>query len=196
MIGEPQTLPQSDSEQLKAMTKEWFWFFLLGIAMVALGMFAIGSAPFTTWAVARLFGIILIAAGIVQTVTSFWSPRWSGVFIYMLLGIMYIIVGWLVADSPVDAAGAFALLVAAFFIISGMFRIVASLHMRFANWGWSLLSGFVSLLLGIWIWTNWPCSTIVIGIFVGLELLFNGWAWVMFGMLLRSLGKQLTAEAP
>ena len=195
MNGEPKALLQSDSEQLQAMAKDWFWFLLLGIAMVVLGMFAISAAPFTTWAVARVFGIVLIAAGIVQTVTSFWSPKWSGVFIHMLLGILYLIVGWLISDSPVDAAGAFALLMAMFFIISGTFRIVASLHLRFANWGWSLLSGFVSLLLGISIWTHWPCSTVVIGVFVGLELLFNGWSWVMFGFLLRALGKQATAPS-
>ena len=80
MTGEPQAFSQSDSEQLKEMTKEWKRFLLLGIALVVLGMFAISAAPFTTWAVAKVFGIVLIAAGIVQTVTSFWSPKWSGVF--------------------------------------------------------------------------------------------------------------------
>ena len=91
----------------------------------------------------------------------------------------------------------FALLMAAFFVISGTFRIVASLHMRFANWGWSLLSGFVSLLLGMLIWTNWPCSTIMIGVFIGLELIFNGWAWVMFSLMVRTFCKAaVEASAP
>lgn len=189
MIDEPQKASQPNEDELQPMTKEWFWFFLLGIGMIVLGMVAISMAPFTTLVAAKVFGIILIAAGIVQTTSSFWSPKWSGLFLHLLLGLLYLIVGVLVVDSPLEVAGAFALLMAAFFIVSGIFKIVACLQLRFANWGWSLLSGFISLLLGIIIWSNWPCSTILVGVFVGVEILFNGWAWVMFGLMLRTLKK-------
>jgi uncharacterized membrane protein HdeD (DUF308 family) len=185
---------QAPADELKAMGKEWFWFLLLGIGLIVLGTIAISMAPFTALAVAKVFGIIMIAAGIIQTASAFWSPKWSGLLLHLLVGILYIVVGVMVADSPVEAAGAFALLMSAFFIVSGIFRIVAALNVRFANWGWALLSGFVSLLLGIVIWTNYPASTVLVGVFVGVEILFNGWAWVMFGFTLRALNKMSQAS--
>jgi len=196
MINEPQNLSPSTDDELQPMAKEWFWFLLLGVGMIVLGMVAISMAPFTTLAVAKVFGIILIAAGIVQTASSFWSPKWSGLFLHMMLGVLYLVVGILVADSPVEVAGAFALLMSAFFIVSGIFRMVASLQLRFPNWGWSLLSGFVSLLLGIMIWSHFPASVVLVGIFVGVEILFNGLAWVMFGLTLRALTKGQEPSQP
>jgi uncharacterized membrane protein HdeD (DUF308 family) len=189
MIDEPQTPAQPTNDELHPLTKEWFWFLLLGVVMIVLGMTAISMAPITTLVAAKVFGIILMAAGIVQTVSSFWSPKWSGLFLHLMLGLLYLVVGVMVVDSPVEVAGAFALLMSAFFIVSGIFRIVACLQLRFPNWGWSLLSGFVSLLLGVVIWSNWPCSTILVGVFVGVEILFNGWAWLMFGLMLKALKK-------
>ena len=38
----------------------------------------------TALVAAKVFGIILIAAGIVQTVSSFWSPKWSGLFLHLM----------------------------------------------------------------------------------------------------------------
>jgi uncharacterized membrane protein HdeD (DUF308 family) len=190
MIDEPRNLTQASTEELQPMTKDWFWFLLLGIGLAVLGLGAISYAPFTTLVTIKVFAIILIAAGIVQAVTAFWAPKWSGLFVHLLLGIFYIVVGFLIADCPFDAAMGFALLMSVFFFVGGIFRIVASMQIQYAGWGWSLLSGIISLLLGIIIWTHWPASTVLIGLFVGIEILFNGFSWVMFALLLRSLKNQ------
>jgi len=191
-------IPQADWEELKPMSKEWIWFLVLGLAMVVAGVFAVG-AGITAWVITtivfvKIFGLVVLAVGIVQTISSFWAPKWSGTLLHLLIGILYIVVGVMVLDSPLEAAAAFALLMSAFFIVSGVFRIVASLYMRFHNWGWSVLSGVVSLLLGLIIWSNWPLSTPVIGIFVGLEVLFNGVAWLMLALSLKQI-KKLEEEA-
>jgi uncharacterized membrane protein HdeD (DUF308 family) len=191
MVDQPQVESVPADDELRPMCKEWIWFLLLGIGMILLGVTAVVMAPLVTLALAKVFGIILIVAGIVQTATAFFSPRWSGLLMQLLLGILYVVVGVLVADSPEEVANAFALLMAAFFIVSGIFRIVASLHVRHPNWGWTLLSGFVSLLLGLVVWIHWPATTVLIGVFVGVEIVFNGWAWVMFAFMLRALNKAI-----
>ena len=78
------------------------------------------------------------------------------------------------------------LVVALFLLISGLFRIVASLMLQFHDWGWVLLNGIVTLLLGLLIYKHWPADGLwVIGLFVGIDMIFNGWAWIMLSLGLR-----------
>jgi uncharacterized membrane protein HdeD (DUF308 family) len=104
----------------------------------------------------------------------------------MLIGILYVVVGYTLVDKPVQQAVILALILAAFLIVSGIFRIVAALALRFHNWGWVLLNGMISVVLGVMINKGWPeTSLFIIGLFVGIEMLFNGIAWVMFSLALR-----------
>ena len=54
--------------------------------------------------------------------------------------------------------------------------------------GWVLFNGVITLVLGIFIWRQWPLSGAwVIGTFVGIELLMAGWSYVMLSLVLRRL---------
>ena len=59
---------------------------------------------------------------------------------------------------------------------------------RFAAWGWSLASGVIDVVLGMLILLEWPESALwVIGLFVGINLLFRGMNWIALGLALRVL---------
>ena len=80
--------------------------------------------------------------------------------------------------------------IAIFLIVSGVFRIVSALFVRFQDWGWVLLNGGVTLLLGIIINRQLPEAALwVIGLFIGIEMIFNGWAWIMLAFGLRAVAK-------
>ncbi len=182
----------SPCHELRRLQRDWFWFLALGIALITLGIVAIGSAFFVSVLTVVVFGVLLLAGGIALIVSAFWIGKWSGFLLHVLIGIFYLVVGVLLVDSPLEATAAITLMVAVFLIVSGLFRIVASLDMRFHNWGWQLLSGSVALLLGILIYRQWPASGLwVIGMFVGIEMIFYGLAWVMLGLDVRD-----TAELP
>ena len=88
------------------------------------------------------------------------------------------------------------LLIAMFLVFQGVFRIVAALAVRYPHWGWVLLDGIVSLLLGILIWRRWPVSSLwVIGLFVGIEMLLNGWSLVMLSLAGRNLPEEARTGA-
>ena len=178
------------SDELDALREEWVWFLALGIGLVVVGMIALGAAFWVTLGAIAVFGVLLIIAGIGQTVSAFWSPRWRGLLVHMLTGILYLVVGYIVVDNPLESAVALTLLIASFLIVMGIFRIVVALSERFHNWGWCLLSGCVSSLLGILILKQWPTSSEwVIGLFLGIEMLFNGAAWIMMADTLRRMKK-------
>jgi uncharacterized membrane protein HdeD (DUF308 family) len=90
-------------------------------------------------------------------------------------------------ENPVAAAVGLTLLVAACLLVGGILRIVLSVAERFDGWRWLLLNGIISLLLGLSIWRQWPLSgQWVIGLFVGIEILFSGLSWLMLGLAVRA----------
>ena len=135
-----------------------------------------------------MFGMIMLIGGISQVVSAFWAGKWSGFLLQVLVGILYVVVGFIVIDAPVGSAASLTLVIAAFLFIGGMVRIVVALVDRFTGWGWVLLNGAVTLLLGLLIYKQWPLSGLfVIGLFVGIEMIFNGWYWVMLALGLKKL---------
>src|SRR5215510_13378970 len=171
--------------------RSWGWYLGLGIALIILGAIAIGSAFLMTIASVFLFGWILIIGGVMEVVHAFWHKRWAGFFLDLLTGILYVVVGWMMVTNPAESALLLTLIIAMFLVFEGVFRIVAALAARYPHWGWVMFNGIISLILGIMIWRQWPYSGLwVIGLFVGIEMLLNGWSLVMLSLT----GRRLPAE--
>jgi uncharacterized membrane protein HdeD (DUF308 family) len=82
-------------------------------------------------------------------------------------------------------------MIAAGLLVGGLFRIILALSERFQGRWWVLVNGIVTLVLGILIWREWPESALwVIGLFVGIDMLFAGWSWVMLAMAVHSMPGQ------
>ena len=160
---------------------------ILGIALVVLGTIALGSVVIASLAAAVVIGALLLVAGIGEAIGAFWCRGWSGFFLHLLSGVLSIVVGLLFLRAPGEALLALTLLVACFLMVGGVFKIVAALSYRFASWGWSLASGIIDLLLGVLIWWEWPALALwVIGLFVGISLVFRGFNWIALGLALRA----------
>ena len=171
---------------LENIENQWWWFLLLGVGMLLLGLIAIAAPYYFALKSVLLFGILLLMGGAAQLISAFWAGRWSGFFVHLVTGILYLVIGALTISKPTTALAGLTLLLAAFFITNGLFRIVSALNYRFAHWGWALLSGFVTLFLGILIWSEFrEMAYWVIGLFIGIELVINGWMWIMLALTLR-----------
>ena len=79
------------------------------------------------------------------------------------------------------------LVLAGILIAVGVLRSVMAFQMRPASgWFWPLLSGLVSIALGGMIVAQWPDSGLwVIGLFVAIELIFNGWSYLFIALAAR-----------
>ena len=174
---------------LQEVRRNWGWYLALGLVFVLLGTIAIGRSYLLTVVSVRFFGWLMIFGGIMEGIHAFWKERgWGGFFIDLLTSILYVVVGFMVVANPGATAVALTLLIAMFLIFGGIFRIAAAISVRYPNWGSVLLHGVVNLLLGILIWRQWPLSGLwVIGLFIGIEMLFNGWSLVMLGLSAKNL---------
>lgn len=90
---------------------------------------------------------------------------------------------------PIAGTETLTLFLASYFIAIGLVKCWAALSNTDAKgWGLMLFSAIVSLLLGGCLWWGWPQSaTWIFGIFVAIELIFDGWTALMFGLEVRAL---------
>jgi len=176
--------------ELQAHHQQWWCFLLLGVALIVIGSFCIADPLIGSIASVLFLGFLLLAGGITQVVSAFWAGRWSGMLFHVLIGVLYGVVGYMIIDAPGISLAVLTKFIAIFLIIGGVFRIVAALVMRFHDWGWVLLNGAITLFLGLIINRQLPEASLwVIGLFIGLEMIFNGWAWVMLSLGLRRIGR-------
>lgn len=165
-------------------------FLGLGLALVALGSLAIYSVTFATFASVIFFGWLLVFSGFIQFGHALYARQWSGFLLQLLLGIFALVAGALILYRPTAGAISLTLLLSFLFIIQGSIRIVLALSRRFEHWVWVLVSGILTLILGILILKQWPYSGLyIIGLFVGIDLIFNGWALIMLSFTAKKLAK-------
>jgi uncharacterized membrane protein HdeD (DUF308 family) len=175
---------------LEQMRRYWFWWVLLGVCMIVLGVVAL-SCPLvmelTGLVAAMLFGYLLIAGGILQVIYGIWERRWSGFFLDLLGGLLDLVVGFILVTIPEEAIKFLTLFIALWLIFDGLFRIVVALTVPFSHRVWLGLNGVITLVLGVMIWRRWPGDAPwIIGLFIGIDLIFKGWALVMLGATARS----------
>jgi uncharacterized membrane protein HdeD (DUF308 family) len=161
-------------------------FFVLGISLIVAGAMAIGLSWMAGSASVIALGILLLLGGAAQIVGAFFGRRWGGLFLELPAGMFHGIIGLLMIDGLPQMPNAITVMVAAFFIFGGAFRIFVAVAERFESWGWLLSYGIVNLVLGILLWRQWPLSGLwEIGPFVGIQMISLGGAWVTLSVLAR-----------
>jgi uncharacterized membrane protein HdeD (DUF308 family) len=166
----------------------WGWFLAFGIALALLGVLAVMRAVAATVVSMLFFGwLLLIAAGI-EVVQAIMVGRWAGLYHHWLGAVLFGVVGALIVWRPVVTAEILTLLMGAFFLVAGLFQLITPFIVSLPDWGWHALNGLITLVLGILVLAQWPLSGLwVIGLFVGIELIFYGIAWIALALRLRSL---------
>lgn len=175
-------------EEIEGLRQKWGWLLALGILMVLLGSFAFFMAVAATIGTVLVLGWLLVISGIVEAIHAFRVHRWSGMFLHLIGGVVGVLVGLLVVTHPASGALAWTLLFASFLSVTGLFRLIAAIRLKFPNWGWAAFDGAVTLVAGIVIWAEWPWSGLwVLGVAVGVSLILRGWAYAMFAMAIHHL---------
>lgn len=168
----------------EAVRERRTWFILLGILLIVLGIGAIGFPLVTTIAVKILVGWLFLIGGIIQIIHAFSTQRWSGFFLNLLVGALYLFAGAWLAFFPLAGIITLTIVLAAMFIVQGILECGMALRMRpQTGWVWMLVSGLVALVLGLLIFAGLPGTALwAIGLLVGINLLSSGFAYLFLGM--------------
>ena len=180
---------------MEALSRNWGWLLALGILMIILGVVAMAAPVVATIAIQVMLGWLLVISGIAEGIHAFMVKEWRGFLLELLSAVLYLGVGLLLLVDPLKGAVALTLILAVFLLVEGIFKIITALRVReHRGWGWLLASGIVSVVLGVLIWKQWPTSGLwVIGLLVGIQLLFTGWSLVMLALVARGHRQAMAA---
>ncbi len=168
----------------------WGRLLALGIVTIALGVAALIFAPFATLGTVFVLGWLITISGVVEAIHALHVRRWSGVFLHLAGGVLGVLLGLLIVTHPTSGALVLTMLLAAYLAVIGLYRAITALYLRHPSWGWAVLDGIVTLVLGLLLWTAWPLSALwFLGFAVGIALLLRGWTVVMFAVAVRAIGR-------
>ncbi|MCJ8142463.1 HdeD family acid-resistance protein [Ancylobacter sp. A5.8] len=178
------------ASHLHEVRAKWGWFVALGLIMVIAGAVALGSSyglVIGTLVSVYYIGAMMVVGGIAQIFHAFSVKGWGGFLFWLFDGILYLAAGALAFAQPDLAATVLTLLLGISLIIGGIFRLFAAFKLRPAKgWGWILFSAVIAMILGIEITVQWPINSMwILGLFLGIDLIFNGFTILMLGLGLR-----------
>jgi uncharacterized membrane protein HdeD (DUF308 family) len=180
--------PQSLGDSLKALRAKWGWIVALGIIFMIAGVIALGSVIIATASAVLIVGVMMVMGGIAEIIAAFNVKDWHKAAMWGLLGVLYVAAGIICFLNPFAAATVLTLLLGIALMVGGIVRGYLAWHMREAGkpWGWVAVSAVITLLLGLMIIMQWPYSSFyVLGIFLGIDLIFIGSSWLTIGLALR-----------
>jgi uncharacterized membrane protein HdeD (DUF308 family) len=132
-------------------------------------------------------GVMMLLSGVAEVISAFQIKNWGKFLLWVLLGALYIVAGFLTFENPLLAAAVLTLLLGFALVASGIMRIVLAFSMKQEMpWVWVAVSGVITLLLGLIILVHWPVSGLyILGLFLGIDLIIAGMGWIGIGLGLK-----------
>ena len=170
-----------------ALADRWRWFLALGVLYLVLGGVGLAAIGLLSLASVVMIAALFLVGGVGQLVHAFRCPGWRSTVVHVLGAALYVVAGGLLLAQPLVGLVTLTLVVGAIIFATGVTRIVIGVQHRPAQgWIWLVLSGVIGVLLGVLILAGLPGNAIwVLGLFVAIELLMEGWSMVLMGLALR-----------
>ncbi len=163
---------------------------LWGVALVVLGVLAVGSPLLAAVAVESAIAWLIVFAGGVHIVLAFRSHGAGSMIWRLLVGLAYVAFGGYLLFRPLLGVASLTLLLAALFVIEGVLDLILYSKMRaLRGSSWVLIDGVITLLLGLMIYMQWPSSALwAIGLLVGISMMISGLSRVAMSLAIRRAG--------
>jgi len=165
----------------------------VSLLLILLGLLALVLPGAVGIAVAILILWIIVFTGIAHLVHA-WDARGTGEFLWRLLvGGVYIIVGIFLMLHPRESLASLTLVLAVLFLMEAGLMLAAFWWLRRRSGsGWLLLNALLACAIGLLIGFSWPASSAwAVGMLVGVNILFSGFARLMMSWKVRRVSKFL-----
>lgn len=170
------------------MGKTILWV-ILGIISIVGGIFALASPLVATFVATTIAAWVFIFVGIVQVIGALSAEgAWAKIG-NILLGALAVFLGYSILQNPLAGAIALTTLVGILFLAAGVFKLILAFSVEERRAFWLILiSGALSVLLAILIFSNFPYSAAtMLGILLGVDLISNGVSLIAMSFALRRL---------
>lgn len=180
-----------DPEIREGLRRSWKELMTVGVLSIFVGCVSIIVPAVAAVGTAIFIGCVLVVIGMFLTAAAFTAHSLGSLVVRLLWALLTVAVGvWLLAE-PHDAAVSLTLLLGIYFLLMGITRLAIAVAGR-GRPGAGLvgLSGIAGLLVGILILAELPSSADwAIGLLVGIDLIFAGWALTSVALVGRDLSR-------
>lgn len=166
------------------------WFRFKGIMMLALGsvlsLFSIVAPNMqmlgTSSSWLPFAAALIMLAGILRCVDAYTAASKPMLLVNVQGGMIDLVCGFIILTSVGETMLTFSLLVAAYLLIQGLFRIMVTFMLEIPNAKPARIGGGVSVLMGLMAWMNWPFSDLwFLSFALSAEVAIRGWALMHYG---------------
>jgi uncharacterized membrane protein HdeD (DUF308 family) len=186
MQATPRNAGGDTKEHARGASAVWGGPFIVGLLITFLGALALFSTVVAGLISVFLYGAVLAVVGIAEIVHGIRTRKTGPFLLFLLGGLLTLVVGMILLVRPGVGLAAITLLLAGYFFANGLFRGITSVVDRYQGWGWDVLYGVTAVVLGIVVLTQWPLSALwLVGLMVGIELLFRGFSLMAGALALR-----------
>lgn len=157
---------------------------IAGILSLIGGGFALAN-PLAATLTAELFaGWTFMLVGVLILVSAFNDQDWGARIAAIVLGAFVLIFGIYLVSNPLAGMITLTIMAGVMLLIVGICRIMLAFATDIAQIRWvMILSGALSIILGVMIFSNFPQSAaVVLGVFLAVELISNGVSLIVLSL--------------
>jgi uncharacterized membrane protein HdeD (DUF308 family) len=166
----------------------WWLFLLTGIGWTLVGLIVLRFDYTSVTAISILFGIVAIAAGILELGVLMLAEGWWKL-LYGVLSVVFIVAGVIAFIHPGDTFAALAAVISFFLVFAGTFDIIVSISTRheIEVWWLQLIGGIIEVALGFWAAGYYGRSAVLLIAWVAAFTLIRGVRDIVLAFRVREL---------
>ena len=186
----------AEQRTLGRLLPPWWLLLITGIAWVLLAVILLRFDYTTVSAISILFGIVAIAAGVLEIGVLILAAGWWKL-LHGLLALAFIAAGIVAFVHPGNTFAALAAVFSFFLVIAGMFDIVISISVRHEIdvWWVQLITGIIEVLLGFWAAGFYGRSAVLLVAWVAAIAIMRGIRDIVLAFRVREVQHAAPSQA-
>jgi uncharacterized membrane protein HdeD (DUF308 family) len=160
------------------------WLITGAILSLFVGLLALSSPLLFSFLIVQLLGVFALVSGVISLLIAIFGKDVAPRGLNAIFALVRIGAGLALLSCVRSGLNLITLVFAVYLIVEGIFGIFGAFKIRERRgWIFMLLNGTVTMVLGLMVYAHLPSgSAWILGLFFGINLLFNGFSQLMLGL--------------
>jgi uncharacterized membrane protein HdeD (DUF308 family) len=160
------------------------WLITGAILSLIVGLLALSSPLFFSFLIVRFLGLFALISGVISLLVAIFDKDVAPRGLNAVFALVRIGAGLALLYCARSGLNLIMLIFAVYLIVEGIFDIAGAFKMReHRGRVFMLINGLITILLGLMVYAHWPSgSAWILGLFFGINLIFNGFSQLMLGL--------------